>query len=322
MVGAVPLAVQCGVVRAEGGFYRVGSALVPSDGGAWRLPAFDGEGEGEGGATLADLGYRARVGYLVPHRGADRLHEHRRTARNCWPLVWAKAVASDGSFDFRRALEHTEAQRRIWVDAPADAPYVVKRPLVVVQRTSNRKQVRRINAAAVPQSFIDEHGGLVGENHVLLVAPASEAEPPVNVDDLAALLNSGPVNERFNRVCGTVTISAQLIRASICPRRGGLSACPDWLRRRSTKLSEPPMASWSTEGGLTQPEPPFARPGGPHCQSACGNRALSQFPCCRGRCLWRRGDRGAPGTADCPAQARLVRHLIKVRPQAARPVGT
>ena len=211
VAGAEPLSVECGVVRAEGGFDRVGSALIPSDGGAWRLPAFDGEGEGEGGATLADLGYRAKVGYLVAHRGADRLHQHRRNARNRWPLVWAKAVASDGSFDFRRALEHKEAQRRIWVDAPADAPYLAKRPLVVVQRTSNRKQVRRINAAAVPQSFIDEHGGLVGENHVLLVAPASEAEPLVNPDDLAALLNSGPVNERFNRVCGTVTISAQLI---------------------------------------------------------------------------------------------------------------
>lgn len=224
---AAAVSVECGIVRSEGGFDPVGVASVPSDGGAWRLPALEGEGEGEGGATLADLGYRARVGYLVAHRGADRLHQHRRTAQNRWPLIWAKSVASDGSFDFMRALEHKEAKGRIWVDAPPDAPYLFRRPLVVVQRTSNRKQVRRINAAAVPQEFLDEYGGLVGENHVLLVVPAGDAEPLVHPEDLAALLNSGPVNERFNRICGTVTVSAQLISGLDLPparRIVGLSA--------------------------------------------------------------------------------------------------
>lgn len=199
--------VACGVVHAEGGAEALGTALVPSDGSAWRLPA-RGE-EGEGGATLADYGYRAKVGFAVPNRIGARLHK--RPAKGRFPLVWAKAVAADGTFDFQRALLHREAQGRLWVDADEDAPYVAKRPLVVVQRTSNRKQTRRINAAAVPKAFLDEHGGLVGENHVLLLVPSTEATPAVSPEDLAALLNSGPVNERFARVCGTVTVSAQLI---------------------------------------------------------------------------------------------------------------
>lgn len=214
--GVAAALVACGVVRAEGGSTHIGLVRVPADGSAWQLPALDGEVEG--GAILADYGYRAKVGFLVPGRHPARLHAHKRTARHRFPLAWAKAVGPNGTFDITRALEHHEARGRIWVDAAPDAPYLERRPLVVVQRTSNRKQVRRINAAAVPKAFFDEHGGLVGENHVLMLVPASAAEPLVSPEDLAALLNSGPVNERFARVCGTVTVSAQLIAQLDLPR--------------------------------------------------------------------------------------------------------
>lgn len=205
--GARAASVACGVVYAEGGAKALGVTAVPTDGSAWRLPA-RGE-EGEGGATLADYGYRAKVGFVVPNRHKRSLHKW--PAKGRFPLIWAKAVSASGTFDFRRALDHREAQGRIWVDAAADAPYVVARPLVVVQRISNRKQVHRINAAAVPRAFLDKYGGVVGENHVLLLVPASDAQPTVAPEDLAALLNSSPVNERFARVCGTVTVPAHLI---------------------------------------------------------------------------------------------------------------
>ncbi|MCK8788186.1 Eco57I restriction-modification methylase domain-containing protein [Roseomonas sp. NAR14] len=209
--GAVSAA--CCMVHAEGETEALGTVEVSLDGLPWRLPS-RGQ-DGKGGATLSDYGYETRVGYVVPQRVADRMH--RRPAKSRFPLVWAKAVGSDGRFDFMRAEHQSQASGRLWFEAKAMAPYVFRKPLVVVQRTSNRKQERRINAAAVPKSFFREHGGLVGENHVVLVSPIEGRKPVVPPKDLAALLNSGPVNERFGRVCGTVTVSALLLSSLDLP---------------------------------------------------------------------------------------------------------
>lgn len=189
------------VVRSDGSIERLGNPTITANGKPWRLPSTATE---EGGFRLVDYGYRATVGHLVANRQPDRLRKG--SGEGIWPLVWAKAVTPSGNFDHDRGIEHVG---KIWVGAPAEAPYIIRKACVVLQRTSNRKQKRRLNAAAVPQSFIDEHEGVVGENHVIFLVP--EDQPRIDPERLAILINSRPVNQRFESMCGTISVSVKLL---------------------------------------------------------------------------------------------------------------
>jgi adenine-specific DNA-methyltransferase len=190
-----PCWASSGVLHGNGHFATAEQMWLAADGSPWHLP---GE-EGAFKARLADWGYRASVGYLVPHRQADRMHEDPGVGRV--PLIWAKAIGQDGSFDHSRGLT---AKRGGWVSVPPHAAYVIRDPCVVVQRTSSRDQRQRVVAAAVPDTFLRQHGGLVGENHViLLVRTQPDAPPP---EALADVLNQPRVSMAINRVCGSASI--------------------------------------------------------------------------------------------------------------------
>jgi adenine-specific DNA-methyltransferase len=123
-------------------------------------------------------------------------------------MIWAKAITSDGRLDYRRGAAFKGWG---WADAPEDAPYVVRDPCVAVQRTSARGQKRRVNAAAIPESFIRKHGGIVGENHVILIVPIiAQAVPP---QALAEALNRPAVSAELDRVCGSASISVRLLES-------------------------------------------------------------------------------------------------------------
>jgi len=144
---AVPDALQAtsGVFHRDGKFLSKGIAQIEADGAPWRLPGI----QLAGSSTLKDWGYRATVGYLVANRQPERLHK--RAAKGRYPLIWSKAISTDGTLDF----EHGAAFKGWgWADAPADAAYVVRKPCVAVQRTSSRGQKRRLNAAPVLKAFI------------------------------------------------------------------------------------------------------------------------------------------------------------------------
>jgi adenine-specific DNA-methyltransferase len=198
-----------GMLRHDGGFSQKGAAEIHADGAPWRLPGllqYDSATLQHDSATLKDWGYRATVGYLVANRQPERLHK--RTAKGRFPLIWAKAIASDGRLDFCRGASFKGWG---WADAPEDAPYVVRDPCVAVQRTSARGQKRRLNAAAIPEAFIRKHGGIVAENHVILIVPIiAQAVPP---QALAEALNRPAVSAELDRVCGSASISVRLLES-------------------------------------------------------------------------------------------------------------
>lgn len=195
---AQAVATAYGVLTSNGDLGHQGTFCPPKDGSPWMRPAT--EDSPVGGATLADYGFRCAVGYLVVNRQPGRLSG--APGPGHVPLVRARCVRTDGSFDIGVAGMQ-------YVSGTDGAKYVVREPCVAIQRTSNRKQPRRINAAPVLASVMDEHGGIVGENHVLFLV--AESEPSISVSALARLMNSNPVNSRFSRLCGTVSISAKLL---------------------------------------------------------------------------------------------------------------
>ena len=194
---------QCAILHADGTCMPTGTFIAARDGTPWRLPSL--EVLPVGGHVLADLGYRVGVGHFVPHKHAERLTnaEHPFAV----PLVTDSCVRSDGSFDLGRAESR-------YVAVPMDASYVARGPCVVVRRTANRKQARQLSAAAVPPEVV-ARGGVVGENHVLLLT--SDGNPRVSPEGLARLLNSGPVNRRWGLTCGTGSVSAQVLRGLDLP---------------------------------------------------------------------------------------------------------
>ncbi len=198
-----------GVLRHNGQFVDRGRATLPTDGSAWSLP---GRPSTTRTSTLADYGYRGTVGYLVANRQPHLLFK--RAARDRLPLVWAKCVTPDGRFDFERGQNSKKAGGRAFVRVSKAAPYAVRVPCVLVQRTS-----RRLTAAPVLQAFLRTHKGIVGENHVIILIPfrADAVSPPY----LASVLNGEQANAALARVSGSASISVRLLESIElpCPTR-------------------------------------------------------------------------------------------------------
>ena len=96
------------------------------------------------------------------------------------------AIRPDGSLDFDHMKANVDGHR---VVVDTELSYVVRRPCLVVQRTSNRKQKRRINAAVVDRRFLEDVGPFVAENHVIVLTPPPETSM-ADLRAMADLLNS------------------------------------------------------------------------------------------------------------------------------------
>lgn len=195
-----------GVLHGDGRYSKVGAAEVVPDGGPWRLPGLNQPQP----VTLNEWGYRATVGYLVANRQPKRLHE--KGGKGRYPLIWAKSITTDGHLDFARGAAFKGCG---WADAPTDAPYIVRKACVAIQRTSSRGQKRRLNAAPIFKSFVVKHGGLIAENHVIILVPIrSDAASP---RALAAALNQPLASAQLDRICGSASISARLLEGLPLP---------------------------------------------------------------------------------------------------------
>ena len=189
-----------GIFRRDGEFLSKGLAQIEANGAPWQLPG----NEFGRSSKLKDWGYRATVGYLVANRQPTRLHK--RAAKGRYPLIWAKAITPEGAFDFERGAAFKGSG---WADAPTGATYVVRTQCVAVQRTSSRGQKRRLNAAAISKAFIKKYGGVIAENHVILLVPVSlDAASPKS---LAEALNKSAASAALDRVCGSASISVRLL---------------------------------------------------------------------------------------------------------------
>lgn len=209
---------ELGYIDATGDRHGLGVAEARPNGEAWTLPVHGRVATipdqplglaKEDTFVLADYGYRIRVGKVVPTRERERLRS--KPIKGSLPLVWASDVRPDGTFEFSGGQR---TKMSAWYDPPAgvDVGYATRGRSVLVQRTSNRDQRRRLNAAVVAPEFLNKHSkrGFVAENHVIVLEVASEP-PAVEPEVLAALLNSDAINQRFSAVSGSFSVSAKLL---------------------------------------------------------------------------------------------------------------
>ena len=182
--------------------------------------------------TLQDYGYIAKAGYFVWNREQHRYRAGKKPRSNEVPLFWASNIQAgspcrpfDGPFDSNRIG---------FVKITADSTAIVHSDAILLQRTSNRRQVRRLIAAVVKKSSVPGKRGFVGENHTIIIIPHPKRKQKVPIATLCRLLNTAAVDERFRRVSGSVSVSTKALNQLPLPaadhvRERFVAGCDDEL---------------------------------------------------------------------------------------------
>lgn len=190
-------------------FKAYSAAKLPwKTGDRWTLPA-NSAGLAVGGSTLSDYGATVRSGYFVWNREQERLEKYSRSKRVV-PLVWAENIRA-GKFCRPKARGRNGAD---FVRFTEESPAIIRSDAVVMQRTTNSRQPRRLIAARISPSILERWGGFVSENHTLTIT----AEDTETLNTLCLLLNSAAVDARYRQLSGTASISVSLLREMDLPK--------------------------------------------------------------------------------------------------------
>lgn len=183
--------------------FKVTSVLkLPADPARpWVAPASN-SGFAVGGACLADYGAVIRTGYFVWNREQDRMSK--RSGKLSVPLIWAVNVRP-GSFC--RPLSRS-GRGLDFVRFEEESPVIIRTQALIMQRTTNNTQVRRLIAARLAPATLKRYGGFVTENHTITITAGDVA----SLNLIKLLLNSESVDQRYRLVSGTASVSVSLLR--------------------------------------------------------------------------------------------------------------
>ncbi|MNJ30935.1 N-6 DNA Methylase [compost metagenome] len=203
----------CHIVQEDGSATIAGNIGLPNKGGrAWTLPSLGNGASDElfhpALKTLADYGYTVKAGYFVWNRSKERLNDRLHPEPGEVPLVWAHNIAT-GDVNLTARSDRSKIS---FVTLPDASTALVTEESVVLQRTTNKSQRRLLIAARVPSDLIARYGAFVSENHTIVVSPKRGERQQITPTELAALLNTKPLDDRYRRISGTVNISTRLLR--------------------------------------------------------------------------------------------------------------
>lgn len=162
---------------------------------------------------LASYGYGVSTGPLVWNRHKPQFRVDREAG--AVPVIWAEAVTSDGRFIWRADRRN----HKPWFapTLPKDDWLIVEHACVLLQRTTAKEQNRRLIAAELPESFIEEHGGgVIIENHLNMIR-SHAAKPVLPPAVIAAVVNSYAADAAFRCISGSVAVSAFELEAMPLP---------------------------------------------------------------------------------------------------------
>jgi adenine-specific DNA-methyltransferase len=159
--------------------------------------------------TLRDYGYVAKTGYFVWNRERHRYRVGKKPRPTEVPLFWAhniKPRTQCKPYDGKPG-----ADRIGFVKIKADSTAIIHSDAIVLQRTSNKRQSRRLIAAVVRQSTVPGERGFVGENHTIIIVRDRKKRATVKLSVLCRLLNTAAVDSRFRRISGSVSVSTKVL---------------------------------------------------------------------------------------------------------------
>lgn len=195
---------------------RLDLPLFPSE-RIWALP--DGGRSDQlfqnGLETLDDYGYITKAGYFVWNREKDRYRTGHTPRLSEVPLYWAHNIKANIRCEPRAGK--SDANRIGLVKIAKENSGIIRTDAIILQRTSNRRQKRRLVAGIIRQDQVPGKRGFVSENHTVLILPAPGKPQKVSLSMLCRLLNTEGVDARFRRISGTVSVSTKGLRALPLP---------------------------------------------------------------------------------------------------------
>lgn len=181
---------------------------------------------------LSDYGYEVSTGPLVWNRHKARLGNTRRAASV--PVVWAEAVDPSGNGKFKLKSEE-RAHAKWYLPTGDNDPNVTGGECVLVQRTTSKEQKRRIIAAPLPRKLLREFPWVAVENHLNMVIPCIDRPPVIGTEALAALLNSGTIDQVFRCINGSTAVSAFELESIPLPDPRHIARLAELVRRKVAK---------------------------------------------------------------------------------------
>lgn len=184
---------------AEDGVVTTNDAALTAP---WILPGADTGFEACLG-RLKDYGVTPKAGSFVWNRETERLQRGKKVGK-AFPLFWGTNIKPG-----KACLPHSKDDEGTdFVVCEKENSGIIRKPSVLLQRTTNSRQSRRLVAAAVPRKVLQKHKGFVCENHTIALVPDGRA----NLSLLVRLLNTDAVDKRFRRVGGTSSVSIAALR--------------------------------------------------------------------------------------------------------------
>lgn len=202
----------------------LGKLDIPDEisGRIWALPNKDHSDSffEAGYSRLSDYGYAVRTGYFVWNREQDRYRTGKHPRLKEVPLYWAHNIKAN-----KVSYPAVDDQLNVGLAAIGrESPAVIRTDAILVQRTSNSRQKRRLVAGVIRQRSVPGSAGFVSENHTLLIVPEKGKKQVVDLATLCRLINSDAVDSRFRQISGTVSVSVRALRELPLPLAGHTTA--------------------------------------------------------------------------------------------------
>jgi adenine-specific DNA-methyltransferase len=203
------------IVKRDGQYSKIGHCPLPNSGHSWPLARSSDDvallrSASKSPFRLADYGYTPTVGYFVWNRDKrpaymtlDEVPKHRR--QHVVPLLWSSDVQQSGSLLFDPRTSAHGQHRYVDFDGSTH-PAVKHQSGILLQRVTSSEQPRRLIGAVLSEAFVKEHGGYVGENHVVVL---ERRDPSIGIAprQLLRLLETNAVDRYFRCISGSSNVS-------------------------------------------------------------------------------------------------------------------
>jgi adenine-specific DNA-methyltransferase len=215
----------CRLLDEFGSYRELGSIDTPSElsDRPWVLPSelspeiSTNDFFSEAYSRLADYGYGVRAGYFVWNRQQERGREGNSPRRNEYPLIWAHCIKPNEPCLLSTHRNHVKPGLICFVRFDSPSESLINQPVIVLQRTTNRHQARRLVAGYITKDMIRKYSSVITENHTIIVYPLRNIKQKINLRMMCRLLNSKPVDMRYRQISGTVSVSVKLLKEMPLP---------------------------------------------------------------------------------------------------------
>jgi adenine-specific DNA-methyltransferase len=191
--------------------------------GVWPVPRQAGDEEILRQSTasphrLKDFGYLARIGTYVDYRDKRKTYVNRpkHAKKNAvFPIIWSSDITSEGVVIHGRTSKEDSHHKFIAMER-TNHPSVIRRPVIALQRVTSPDQPRRLVCASINEEFLELHGGVVGENHVILLEKISDTTQ-ITTLEFASILSSKTIDRLFRCISGAVNVSVSELNQLALP---------------------------------------------------------------------------------------------------------